>query len=124
MFHRKMTTRANKKAARVENMYFTTSSSEPLYILRDFFMHGYYFSRLVIRHIVRKLFKVRIFEDKNITLHDIEPQLRALDSSRSAVEWAKSRGYLSDKATADNLPLKLLNKAINLHFLHNELGAD
>ena len=122
MFHRQLTTRANKKAARVPTVYETTASSELLYILRDIFAQGVYEAKRVVRHLARRLFKVKVFTD-NVLLQDIDPQLRALKTSREAVQWAKNRGYLSNDATAENIPVALLSKMINLHFLSQELGC-
>ena len=122
MFHRQLTTRANKKVARVPTCYGTTASSEPLYLLRDVFVQGIYYAKMALKYFVRKFLKVSIFTE-NVNLQDIDPQLRALKTSREAVQWAKDRGYLSNDATAENIPVALLSKMINLHFLSQELGC-
>ena len=123
MFNRQLTTRANKKAARVPTCYGTTESSEPLYLLRDFFVQGFDYAKRAAKYLARRFFNVKLFFTDNVLLQDIDPQFRALKTSRDAVLWAKNRGYLSNDATAENIPIALLSKMINLHFLSQELGC-
>lgn len=123
LFMRHLTTRANRKAARIPTIYGTTSSDEFLYMVRDFFMQNILYCQKALKYIARRFFNKKIFVDKvNSTATDNE--LRKLKVAVKVVEWGKSRGYLNDKATVEVLPIDMLNKIMNLFLFAQELGIE
>ena len=80
------------------------------------------YAKKALKYFIRRFFKVHLFLE-NVRVQDIDIQLRALKTSRDAVQWAKDRGYLNNNATAENIPMTLLSEVVNLHFLSQELGC-
>jgi hypothetical protein len=119
---REITTRQSKAIARVRTVYGTTASSEPSYLLRDVAFQALDYARKAARLLGRRILHRHLFVG-HATTWSTEADVRALDVSRRAVDFAVRERIIAPSAEVGTLSFGVLGRLIQLYLIDETLRA-
>lgn len=114
-FLRDLISKANIRVARVKTIYGTTASTEPLYLLRDFFAQMVRYCQQGIRFLVRKAFHKSIFIPQ-VNLKSIDDAVMQAGIVKEAFVWAQERNLILRDVELSQIPFSIMEKLLNLYF--------
>ena len=116
--YRDTITKENKQIARVKTIYETNASIELAYVVADVFFQSFEYLKKGIRMIARSVFNKNIF-NPSVLDWSLENEIRGLDITAKAVEYAKENGFIDSTLTMEMMSYSEIQKIIHIFHLYN-----
>jgi len=114
---RKLTTKTAPAAARIATNYGTTASSEPGYMVRDFFVQITDLCQKAMRLFGRKVLNKTLFVG-NVEIPDSVFELKKLEVAKAVLDWAKKEEIIGTTVTMDEIPEVILERLLYFYWLN------
>ena len=119
---RKTISAENPNMAKVSTNYGTTASDEVAFMIHDSIFQLFEYSRKAIRLVSRRLFR-KTFLNESVLDWSLENDIRGSDYMRSALLYAKGKGFIKENLSIDEFNYSELQRILHVFWLY-KLSVD